>query len=103
MICFKISALKKAMAPQAGKVKIQAKTISRDTPQRTALTRRAAPTPIMEVVMVWVVLKGMPNCDAPKIFKAVAIKTARRGEITRVDTTVAMALGASVQPFTNSA
>ena len=31
------------------------------TPQRTAETRRAAPTPTMAPVMVWVVETGMPS------------------------------------------
>src|SRR4029079_17884470 len=40
---------------------------------------------------------------APRVLKMIAMAIAARGVITAVDTTVAMALGASVQPFTNSA
>src|SRR3989338_11514708 len=40
---------------------------------------------------------------APRMFRQVASRSARAGERTRVETTVAIALGASVQPFTNSA
>src|SRR5918999_2690100 len=39
----------------------------------------------------------------PTAFSRVAMMTAFRGESTRVETTVAIALGASVAPFTNSA
>ena len=34
------------------------------TPQRTAEARRAAPAPITQPVMVWVVDTGMPYYDA---------------------------------------
>jgi hypothetical protein len=40
---------------------IQAVTISRATPQRTAEARRAAPTPMMQPVMVCVVETGIPS------------------------------------------
>src|SRR3989338_10259771 len=40
---------------------------------------------------------------APAVFSRVAMITARCGERTRVETTVAMEFGASVQPLTNSA
>ena len=40
---------------------------------------------------------------APAALSTAAIRTAWLGRMTRVETTVAMALGASVQPFTNSA
>ena len=40
---------------------IQAMTMLLATPQRTAETRRAAPTPMMAPVMVWVVETGMPS------------------------------------------
>src|SRR3990172_4716933 len=49
-----------------------------------------------------VVATAVPE-SAPTMLRPVAIMTASRGERTRVDTTVAMALGASVQPLTNSA
>src|SRR5688500_18783135 len=40
---------------------------------------------------------------APAALRVAAIRTAVPGRMTRVETTVAMALGASVQPLTNSA
>ena len=43
------------MAAEAGMVMNQAVTMLRATPQRTAEARRAAPTPTMDPVMVWVV------------------------------------------------
>ena len=43
----------------------QAMTMLPATPQRTAEARRAAPTPMIEPVMVWVVETGMPSQVAP--------------------------------------
>ena len=48
------------MIPQPGKVRIQAVTISPTIPQLTDDKRFAAPTPIMAVVLVCVVLTGIP-------------------------------------------
>ena len=45
-----------AIAPQTGKVRTQAATISHTTPHRTAERRLDDPTPMMAVLMVWVVL-----------------------------------------------
>ena len=42
-------------------VNIQAQTIRLATPQRTALSRRSDPTPIIAPVIVCVVLTGMPK------------------------------------------
>ena len=42
-------------------VNTQAQTMFLATFQRTADTRRAAPTPMMEPVMVWVVETGTPR------------------------------------------
>ena len=42
-------------------VMTQAKTMLVVTFQRTAETRRAAPTPMIAPVMVWVVETGMPR------------------------------------------
>ena len=42
-------------------VRIQATMMLLATPQRTAEVRRAAPTPTMAPVMVWVVDTGMPR------------------------------------------
>ena len=47
-------------------VTTQAVTMFLVTLQRAAGTRRAAPTPIMAPVMVWVVDTGMPGQVAPK-------------------------------------
>ncbi|MEK7777226.1 MAG: hypothetical protein AAB303_01190 [Chloroflexota bacterium] len=44
--------------PVNGNVSIHAKTIVRATPQRTADSRRVAHWPSIELVMVWVVLRG---------------------------------------------
>ena len=49
--------------PQPGKVRIQVRTISRATPQFTYVIRFAAPTPIIAVVFVCVVLTGTPVSD----------------------------------------
>lgn len=47
--------------PLTGMVKIQAQRRLIVTPQRTALSRLVAPTPMIEPVMVWVVETGIPN------------------------------------------
>ncbi len=54
--------------------------------------------------MPWptVVATAVPDI-APSVFSTIAMAIAERGVMTPVETTVAMALGASVQPFTNSA
>src|SRR4029453_1670925 len=49
-----------ATAKAPGMVSTQAHTTRPATPQRTADSRRAAPTPTMAPVMVWVVDTGMP-------------------------------------------
>src|SRR3954449_10025826 len=49
------------MPAEAGIVITQAYTIELATFQRTAETRRAAPTPTMAPVMVWVVETGTPR------------------------------------------
>ena len=48
------------MRPQPGKVKIQVRTISLQTPQLTERTSLAAPAPMMAAVFVWVVETGRP-------------------------------------------
>ena len=50
-----------------GMVRIQAQTIRLATPQRTAESRCAAPTPMMAPVIVWVVLTGTPKLRRDKI------------------------------------
>ncbi len=47
-----------------GKLNIQAVTIFPATPQRTAENRRVAPIPIIDELATWVVLTGMPRCEA---------------------------------------
>ncbi len=53
------------MAAEAGIVNIQAVTILPAIPQRTAESRRVAPTPMIAPAMVWVVLTGIPNSAVP--------------------------------------
>ena len=48
------------MRPQPGKVKIQVRTISLQTPQLTERGSLAAPAPMMAAVLVWVVETGRP-------------------------------------------
>ena len=48
----------------AGMVSIQAQMISPATPQRTAVSLRNEPTPIIAPVMVCVVLTGTPKAEA---------------------------------------
>ena len=50
-----------------GMVKTQAVTMERAVPQRTAFTRLAVPTPIIEEETTWVVLTGIPKLVAVKI------------------------------------
>jgi hypothetical protein len=52
------------MKAAAGIVTIHATTIRLATFQRTDETLRAAPTPMMQPVIVWVVETGMPRCVA---------------------------------------
>ena len=49
------------MAPEMGRVRTQATTIFPTTLHLTALNRFVEPTPMMAVVMVWVVEMGMPK------------------------------------------
>jgi len=52
---------------QAGKVKIQVKTIFLAIPHRTAERRLVAPTPMMAALIQCVVLTGIPRCEATSI------------------------------------
>jgi hypothetical protein len=52
------------MIKQPGKVTSQVMTIWPATPQRTERNPRVAPTPIIYVLTVWVVLREMPMKDA---------------------------------------
>ncbi len=56
-----------------GKVIIQAVTILPAIPQRTADSRRVAPTPIIDVLMQWVVLTGIPRNEATSITEAAEV------------------------------
>ena len=67
----------KAIAAQAGKVRIQAATISPATPQRTAEKRFVEPIPMIAVLIVWVVLSGIPNTLATWIAEAAAVSAAK--------------------------
>ena len=55
------------MLPAIGIVRIHAYTIRPATPQRTAESRFAAPTPTIAPVMVCVVLTGTPSAVARKM------------------------------------
>ena len=65
------------IAADAGIVRSQAHTICRATPQRTAESRRVAPTPMMAPVIVCVVLMPTPSCDALKIATAAPVSAAK--------------------------
>ena len=64
------------MTALIGIVSNHAHTIFRVTPHRTALARFADPTPIIEPVMVWVVLTGIPASEHPMIVPAAAVSAA---------------------------
>ena len=49
------------MTADMGIVSTQAQTTCRAMPQRTAESRRTAPTPTIAPIIVWVVLTGIPN------------------------------------------
>src|SRR3954454_19279764 len=65
-----------AMAKAPGIVRIQAHTTRPATPQRTADSRRAAPTPTMPPVMVCVVDTGMPCAEVKKSAAAADVSAA---------------------------
>jgi len=56
-------AIKKPINPHPGKVSTQVSTMSRTIFQRIDDTRFAAPTPMIAVVFMCVVLTGIPNQD----------------------------------------
>ena len=60
------------MPKAPGMVSTQAHTTRPATPHRTADRRRAAPTPTMAPVMVWVVDTGMPAADVANSVAAAA-------------------------------
>ncbi len=58
------------MMAATGIVKIHPQTIRRVTPQRTAVARRAEPTPEIAPVMTCVVLTGTPKAVAVNMLAA---------------------------------
>jgi hypothetical protein len=62
-----------AINPDIGIVKTQAQMIFPAIPQRTAVNRFVAPTPIIAPVIVCVVLTGMPATEAPMMEMAAAV------------------------------
>lgn len=66
-----------AIIADIGMVKTQAQTTRPATPQRTAESRRVAPTPTIEPVMVCVVLTGMPPYVAMYMAAAPAVSAAK--------------------------
>ena len=59
--------MQKAKIPDKGIVRTQAQRMFLATPQRTAEKLFIVPTPIIEPVIVWVVLTGIPKIDAIEI------------------------------------
>ena len=66
-------AMRKLIRPQPGKVSTHVSTISFTTPKLMAESRLVAPTPMIAVVLVCVVLTGMPKTEDNKRQKAPAI------------------------------
>jgi hypothetical protein len=60
---------KKPSTPQTGKLRSQVIIICLVMPHLTAENRRVAPIPIMEVLIVWLVLNGMPKEEDRRIAK----------------------------------
>ena len=54
-------AIKKLISPQPGKVNTQVSTMSFTTPKLMADSRLTAPTPMIALVLEWLVETGMPN------------------------------------------
>src|SRR5512140_3772158 len=71
-----IQKVRAPMNPAAGIVSTQAQTIWLAMPQRTADSRRVAPTPTIEPVMAWVVETGIPKCVAVKMAMAAPVSAA---------------------------
>jgi len=70
-------AARKASRAQNGNVTHHANMMHRNTPHRTSYVRIDALAPTMADVMVWVVLSGTANCDAPKIVNAAEVRAAK--------------------------
>lgn len=64
------------MIIHAGIVTTQAVTMFPTTLHLTACAWKVDPTPIMDVEITWVVLKGIPKCDAIKIKAAAEVSAA---------------------------
>ena len=60
-IAVNILAMTKLMSPHPGKVNTQVSIMSFTTPKLMAESRFTAPTPMMALVLVWVVDTGIPN------------------------------------------
>src|SRR5699024_1276907 len=60
-ICMNTLAMTKLMRPHPGKVKNQVSIIALTAPELMADRRLTAPTPMMALVLVWVVDTGMPS------------------------------------------
>ena len=74
---FKARRKKYEMPPEAGSVSTHAVTIFPTTLHLSALNRFVAPTPMMAVVMVWVVEMGMPKTLATLITDAAVLCAAK--------------------------
>jgi len=72
-----ISIVTYATAPLRGKVSTQASRMLEATPQRTALTRLLAPTPMMQALMQWVVETGIPSLLAARITRVPEVSAAK--------------------------
>ena len=70
-------AIKKPIRPQPGKVRTQVITMSLTTDHLTEERRLAAPTPMMAVVLVWVVLTGRAVREASSKQPAAAASAAK--------------------------
>jgi len=69
--------MSQAIRPHTGKVNIQAETISAPTPHLTADSLRVAPTPMIAVLMVCVVLRGIPKVEASIMTRPEAVSAAK--------------------------
>src|SRR4030042_3330712 len=74
---FRSDAIIQPRAAQTGKVIIQVMTMLLATPQRTAEKRLVTPTPMIDVPIQWVVLRGMPKREASKMAIALELVAAK--------------------------
>ena len=85
-----------------GSPRYQAKALHKTTPQMAAPTVARSTASGCTIPTPMVAATAVP-AKAPSTLKTTARSTAWPGDRTRVETTVAIAFGASVQPFRNSA